>query len=233
MLEAVEAAGGLAEVVEFFYGDPEPSIVRVAKASGALAGWQVGSAAEAAAAVDAGCDYVVAQGIEAGGHIRGRQRLDDLLAETRATVDVPVLAAGGIGSPSRVAELLAAGAAAVRIGTRFLAATESDAHPDYVAALIAAGRDDTVITETFSNGWAHAPHRVLRSAVEAAEHFTGAVVATAGGDEITRLAPRIATRHAQGTIAAMALYAGESVDHVKRIQPAAEIVAELTAYIEC
>src|SRR5260370_18783550 len=92
--DAVEAAGASAEVVEFFYGDPDPALVRVAGAHGALVAWQTGSAVEAVAAVKAGCDFVVAQGIEAGGQLRGRQRLDDVLAETLAAVDVPVLAAG-------------------------------------------------------------------------------------------------------------------------------------------
>jgi nitronate monooxygenase len=215
--------------VPLSYGDPEPGLVRVAKANGACAGWQVGSAAEAVAAVKAGCDYVVAQGIEAGGHIRGSQRLADVLAETLASVEVPVVAAGGIGSPSRVSQLLEAGASAVRIGTRFAAAAESGAHADYVASLIAAGRDDTVLTETFSTGWPDAPHRVLRSAVEAANAFTGPVVARVGEREIPRFASPPPTRQTHGVIAAMALYAGESVEYVQRIQPAAEIAAELSA----
>src|SRR3954469_16562824 len=75
--EAVDAASRTADVVEFFYGDPDPALIRLARTGGGLAGWQTGSAAEARAATKAGCDYVVAQGIEAGGHVRGRQRLDE------------------------------------------------------------------------------------------------------------------------------------------------------------
>jgi len=55
--EALQAAGAAAEVVEFFYGDPDPDLVGVARAKGALAGWQTGSAAEAVAAAQAGCDF--------------------------------------------------------------------------------------------------------------------------------------------------------------------------------
>ena len=76
----------------------------------------MGSAEEAAGAVDAGCDYVVVQGTEAGGHVRGTQPLDAVLADTLDLVDVPVVAAGGIGTRDRVAALLAAGASAVRVG---------------------------------------------------------------------------------------------------------------------
>jgi nitronate monooxygenase len=190
-----------------------------------------GAAAESREAAEAGCDYVIAQGIEAGGHVRGTQSLDDVLAETLASVDVPVLAAGGVGTAQRLSALLAAGAAAVRVGTRFVAAQEANAHPDYVARLIAASHRDTVLTEAFGNDWPDAPHRVLRSAVEAAEHHDGSVVAVAGELEIRVFSPRSVTREVRGEIAAMALYAGQSVDHVTRIQPAVEIVAELTATV--
>jgi nitronate monooxygenase len=230
--EAVEAAASTADVVEFFYGDPDPDLVRVARARGAVAGWQIGSAAEAAAAVRAGCDFVAAQGIEAGGHVRGTQRLDDVLAETLAEVDVPVLAAGGIGTAERVDALLAAGAAGVRVGTRFVAAEESDAHPDHVAKLIRASGRDTVLTEAFAIGWPDAPHRVLRSAVEAAEEFDGDVVGVLGDREVARFGVLPPTRAVQGEIPAMALYAGESVDAVRRVQPAADIVAELSANMQ-
>jgi nitronate monooxygenase len=227
--EAVEAAGRMADVVEFFYGQPDADLMSLAKRHGAVVGWQCGSSSEAAAAVAAGCDFVVAQGTEAGGHIRGRQRLEDVLRESLAAVDRPVVAAGGIGSPRRVAELLRAGASAVRIGTRFVAARESNAHPEYVAALIAATAGDTVITEAFGRDWSNAPHRVLRSALLAAEAFSGEIVATVGEREVPPLAsapPTVATR---GTISAMALYAGTSVDDVSHRQTASEIVAELCA----
>src|SRR3954453_1580225 len=120
--EAVAAAGATANVVEFFYGQPDRDLVALGTADGALVGWQTGSAEEAIAAVEAGCDYVIVQGIEAGGHARGAQRLDDVLAETLARVEVPVVAAGGVGTSGRVAALLAAGASCVRVGTRFVAA---------------------------------------------------------------------------------------------------------------
>jgi len=227
--EAVEAAGASADVVEFFYGEPDRDLVRVARAHGALVAWQTGSAAEALAAAKAGCNFVVAQGVEAGGHVRGTQCLDDVLAETLALVDVPVVAAGGVGTVERFAELLSAGAAAVRVGTRFVAAEEADAHPLYVEMLIAASRQDTVLSECFGIGWPNAPHRVLRSAVEDAEQLDRPVVGVLGEQEVPRFVPLPPTRDVRGNVAAMALYAGESVDAVAGIQPAHEIVAELTA----
>lgn len=227
--EALDAAAAEADVVEFFYGDPDPELVRLAKAHGALAGWQTGSTAEALAAAAAGCDYVVVQGTEAGGHVRGTQRLDDLLAEALPQLYIPVVAAGGVGTAERVAELLGAGAAAVRVGTRFVAAQEADAHPQYVERLIAAAAEDTVLGEPFGTGWPGAPHRVLRSAVEAAEQLDRPVAGVLGDAEIPRFAPQPPTKEVAGEIAAMALYAGESVEAVTRVQPAREIVAELMA----
>jgi NAD(P)H-dependent flavin oxidoreductase YrpB (nitropropane dioxygenase family) len=228
----VEAAAATAEVVEFFYGDPGRELVRLARAGETVVGWQAGSAAEAVAAVEAGCDYVVAQGTEAGGHVRGTQRLDEVLAETLDRVDVPVVAAGGIGTSERVAELLAAGASAVRIGTRFVVAQESAAHPEYVDRLIGACAADTVLTEAFGTDWPDAPHRVLRSAVEAASGADDEGVAVLGSWAIPRFHPQPATRDIRGDIAAMALYAGKSVDAVTGVQPAREIVAELAARLD-
>jgi nitronate monooxygenase len=75
------AAAARAKVVEFFYSDPDRSLVELVHGQGALAGWQVGSCAEAVAAAKAGCDFIVAQGIEAGGHVRGRIGLLALLSE--------------------------------------------------------------------------------------------------------------------------------------------------------
>ena len=78
--------------------------------------------------------------MEAGGRIRGRVALLPLLAAVLEAVDVPVVAAGGIGTARAVAAALAAGAAGVRVGTRFLAAEEAATHPRYLQALIGAHR---------------------------------------------------------------------------------------------
>jgi nitronate monooxygenase len=227
--EAVAAAGEQADVVEFFYGDPDQELIELAGRRGAVVGWQAGSAAEAREAANAGCAYVVAQGTEAGGHVRGRQLLDKVLSETLSAVDLPIVASGGIGSAAHVVRLLNAGAAAVRCGTRFVAADEAGAHPKYVQALIAASAQDTVLTEAFGTGWPNAPHRVLRSCLDAAEAFTGEVVATVGERSLPPFAPVPPTIAAKGGVSAMPMYAGTSVDHVHATMPAAAIVTELTA----
>src|ERR687889_1605600 len=151
--ESVAAAAERAPVVDFFYADPDSKLVDIIHAAGALASWQIGSIEEARAAVDAGCDFVIAQGPEAGGHVRGQTGVLALLDAVLSAVDLPVLAAGGIGSGRALAAMLAAGADGVRIGTRFVAAAESDAHPRYLEALIAARPEDTVYGSTLSDWW--------------------------------------------------------------------------------
>ena len=228
---AVEVASMRARVVEFFYGDPDPKLVDAAKGGGALAGWQVGSAEEAKAAVDAGCDLVVAQGVEAGGHVRGTVALLPLLDDVLSAVDVPVVAAGGIGTARAMAAVLAAGADAARVGTRFVATEEADTHTEYAQALVDAGPEDTVLTTTFSFMWPDAPHRVLRSCVDAADAFQGDTVGEAvmAGQRmpVPHLAPPCPGRDTTGTIGAMALYAGQSVGAVTKVESAADIVKEL------
>lgn len=234
--EAVRVAASRARIVEFFYGDPDAHLVEIVHAGGALACWQVGSRAEAIAAAHAGCDLIVAQGAEAGGHVRGSVSLLPLLDQVLEAVDIPVVAAGGIATGRAMAAALAAGADAVRVGTRFVAAEESAAHPEYVRALLAAQPEDAVLTETFSRDWPHAPHRVLRSSIEAAQAGDGEFVAEMAMGEarmpIQRYAPPCPTLGTTGDLAAMALYAGQTVGSVTRVQPAGEIVREMAAEAE-
>lgn len=235
---AVDAAASQARVIDFFYNDPVPYLIEAAHKQGALACWQIGSRQEALAAVDAGCDFIIAQGIEAGGHIRGRLGLMALLNEVLEAVDVPVLAAGGIGSARNLAAVLAAGADGARVGTRFVAAQESGAHPQYVEALIEAEAGDTVVGETFSYGWPDAPHRALRACVEAANAFNGEIVGERfslykqGRAPVHRFEAVGVMADTTGAIEAMSQWAGESVGGVRSQQTAAEIVEELSGGAE-
>jgi NAD(P)H-dependent flavin oxidoreductase YrpB (nitropropane dioxygenase family) len=217
-------------IVEFFWGWPNAELVRGAR----VVGWQVGTVDEARAAVDAGCSYVVAQGVEAGGHVRGTVPLVELLRAVRDAVDVAVVASGGIGTAADVRRLRELGADAVRVGTRFVAAVESNAHDRYVELLAGAGDNDTVLTEAFGVNWPDAPHRVLSSALRAAEQADGAVGTLLAPDGSTRPVPRLfvspPNRSFTGDIDAMALYAGAgSTGAVTGRLPAAAIIAELLA----
>ncbi|MFI0771333.1 NAD(P)H-dependent flavin oxidoreductase [Streptomyces sp. NPDC021218] len=227
----VDIAAERMSVVEFFWAAPSPRLVARGKAGGALAAWQVGSVAEAREAADTGCDFVVVQGAEAGGHVRGSRALLPLLCEVVEHVDIPVVAAGGIATARSVAAVLAAGADAARIGTRFIATTEADAHPEYQQTLIRAGAADTVLTTQFSVMWPDAPHRVLSACVDRARGLdtdvAGEIVLAGATVPVPASSPFCPTRTATGQVDAMPLYAGESVGAVTRIEPAADVIREL------
>jgi nitronate monooxygenase len=228
--EAVAAAAARVQIVDFFWADPDPALVEAAHRGGALACWQVGSLEEARAAADAGCDIVAVQGIEAGGHIRGHSPLLPLLESVLGRLDLPVLAAGGIGDGRAFTAVLAAGADGARIGTRFVAASESGAHPLYKQAVVDAVAGSTEITGAFSVCplCATVPRaRVLRSCIRALRDLADDTVGetTAGGQRITvpkghGLPPGAA---ATGHIGAMALYAGESAAGISAVEPTAQI----------
>jgi NAD(P)H-dependent flavin oxidoreductase YrpB (nitropropane dioxygenase family) len=120
---------------------------------------QCGSVEEAKAAARAGADMVIAQGVEAGGHVRGSTPMLELLERVHAAVEIPVLAAGGIVDADGVKTTLDSGAAAAVIGTRFLLSNESHAHSDYKQRCLDAR--ETILTELFGLGWPAAPHRVI------------------------------------------------------------------------
>src|ERR1700724_956458 len=227
-----------ARVIDFFWGDPDPGLVEQVQAEGALASWQVGSVREAISAEKAGCDFISAQGIEAGGHLRGQLSLLPLLEGVLDAVSVPVLASGGIGSARSIAAVLQAGAAGVRMGTRFIAAAESNAHPEYVEALMAAGAEDSVLTTLFEVDCPMCPatHRVVRSALKLAEGLPdrplGEMEVSGSRYPIPRFFGFPPTSQMTGRITAMACYAGQSVAAIHGVQPAGEIVAELVSGTE-
>jgi NAD(P)H-dependent flavin oxidoreductase YrpB (nitropropane dioxygenase family) len=211
--DVTSAARG-ACAVEFFFGPPDAELVAAGHRVAPVVGWQAGSVDEARAAVDAGCDYVVVQGVEAGGHVRGDEGLNPLLLKVLAELQVPIVAAGGIATAERVAELIGAGADGVRVGTRFLACPEARAHAEYLSNLLAASGDDTVLTDWFDEEWPDARHRVLRSSVEAARESGWRSV----------LPP---TRDVDRPARDMAQYAGTGVSAVTSVQPAADVLADL------
>ncbi|HLM34465.1 MAG TPA: nitronate monooxygenase [Gaiellaceae bacterium] len=238
-LEEALAAG--ARIVSTAWGDAAGYADRVREAGGLLV-HTVASAAEARAA-DA--DVLVAQGWEAGGHVAGEVATLPLVPAVVDAVDVPVVAAGGIGDGRGIAAALALGAQAAWLGTRFVLAEEAPVHDDYRRRLIDADEADTVwLADLFDVGWPDAPHRALRnSTVEAWESAgrprpgtrpgEGEVVARrADGREIVRYTSGVPPAGADGEIEALSLWAGQSVGVVREVKPAAEIVGDLVRETE-
>jgi nitronate monooxygenase len=123
-----------------------------ARAAGIVVTTQAGNVDDARRAVDAGVDFVVARGSEGGGHGRADVATLPLLQAVLDTVDVPVVAAGGIATARGLAAVLAAGAVGAWVGTAFLACSEAANSPDARAAVVAAGGTDTVYTTVLDIG---------------------------------------------------------------------------------
>ncbi len=232
-VEIVKLAASRATVVDFYHGPPDRDLVDLVHDHGSLAGWQVGSLEDAVAAATAGCDLLVVRGVEGGGRMHGTESLWPLLIEVVESVTIPVLAAGGIGDARGLAAALAAGAAGVRMGTRFLAAEESGVHDMYRRALIEASAADTVLTDEFAADWPDRQSwsRVLRASLDAARGFTGDVVGELAMGSMIVPIPRFSVAPAMagssGEVAAMAMYAGESVRFVRRVESAGDIVRDI------
>ena len=233
-LEVALAAG--VKVISFFWGDPAPYLDAVHRA-GAIATLSTGSAAEAKVAADNGVDVIVAQGWEAGGHVWGDVSTLTLVpAVVDAVGDTPVIAAGGIADGRGLAAVLALGAGAVWMGTRFVASTEAPAHPAWVAKLLRSAETDTFHSSLFDIGWPDAPHRVLRNRtidawIEAGRPPSGerpgegeVLARRPDGSEILRYQSVSARNTATGDIEELSLWAGQSVGLVHEVLPAAEIV---------
>lgn len=227
--------------LSFFWGDPSPYVQR-AHDAGVLVIHQVGSVDAAQQSAEAGVDIIIAQGLEAGGHVAGEVSTLVLVPQVLDAVNpTPVAAAGGIADARGVAAVLALGADAAVLGTRFLATTESRAHPHYKKKLIHASAEDTVHTILFGYGWPNAPVRTLRTAF--VDEWIGNVArgqesrpdepvvgrTTIAGHEmpVLRFMGMPPNASSTGDIELRALLAGQGVGLVREIKPAGEIVREL------
>src|SRR5579864_4476819 len=161
--EVAAAAGERVDAVVLFWGDAAP-YVESAHRHGVKVLLQVGSPGEAEAAAEAGVDAVIAQGVEAGGHVRGTTSVWELVPEVvRALKPLPVLASGGIGDGAGVARALQFGAQGVSLGTRFVASDECWVHPGYKQRIVDSKAEDTELNTLFDVWWPNAPHRTLKS----------------------------------------------------------------------
>lgn len=215
------------------FGDAAPYIKDI-KASGAKLILQVQSVAGAKEAAQLGADVVVAQGIEGGGHgarpESGRSLMPLLPAVVDAVAPVPVVAAGGIADGRGLAAALALGAAGVLIGTRFYAAQESLGHANGKARIVAASGDQTLRTRVFdivrAIDWPlEYTGRAITNDLIRRWHGREAALEAARGTE----QPRYAAAAAAGDVDTSVVWAGEGIDLVRAVEPAAAIVDRLVA----
>ncbi|KUN32362.1 2-nitropropane dioxygenase [Streptomyces corchorusii] len=218
-------------VVSFHFGVPPREVFDKLHRVGTFTLVTATTAEEARAVERAGADAVIAQGVEAGGH-QGTHRdlpendgagigLLSLVAQIRETVRIPVVAAGGIMRGGQIAAALAAGACAAQLGTAFVAAHESGAHPLHKRALTDPLFPRTELTRAFTGRPARAlVNRFLR------EHGRYAPAAYPEVNHLTAPLRKAAAKaeDAQG----MAMWAGQG-HRMARELPAGRLVEVLAA----
>jgi len=215
-------------VVALFW-DLSAETVKRLRGEGVRVACQVGSPDEARAAEDAGAHIVIAQGVEAGGHVRGTTPLHALVPAVLVAVDVPVLAAGGLVDGDDLAAVMALGAQGGVFGTAFLATRESFAHDYHKRRIVEAEPGDTVHTYDFHLNWPpDSAVRVLPNSVtrgERGDPRAGGerqVIGADGGRSIYLFSTDSPQRNMTGDFEAMALYAGEGAGRISDIPSAAE-----------
>lgn len=215
-------------LVTLSFGDVSRAAA-LAHEAGVLTAMQVGNAADLERAMADDIDIIIARGGEGGGHGRNEAGTLPLLQLATAQQQKPVIAAGGIGTARGVAAVLAAGASAAWVGTRFLAASEATGHKNVKDAVQQAGLDDTTYTRAFDVAqqlpWApEFGGRALRNEFS----DTHADLSTWAPDEQLRLEMQEARAEARTSMAPV--YAGEAVQFIDSVQSAAEVMAELAGF---
>jgi len=172
---------------------------------------------------EAGCDAVVAEGFEAGGH-NGREETTTmvLVPAVCAAVDIPVIAAGGIATGKQMLAAMVLGAAGVQVGSRFVASPEASSHDNFKNRIITSSEGDTQLTLKQLT-----PVRLLKndfySQVQEAEQRC------ASPDELKKLLGRGRAKKGmfEGDMNEGELEIGQVSALIRKIKPAAEIVKEI------
>ncbi len=230
------------KIIHLFWGDPS-SAMPVIKTTDAQMIATIGDAQAARTALDAGASAIIAQGVEAGGHVLGESPLFELLDDVLLLAGtVPVIAAGGLATGEDVQRVLNAGAAAALMGTRFAITEESDAHDDYKHALINASDGETVRTLCFDGMWPDDPHRILNNSTLKAWEKAGRpdegnrpgeadIVLRLGEVSLPRYSSMPPSQGMTGEIEAAAMYAGAGVGKITALSSAADILKDVTTQI--
>lgn len=218
------------EVVSFHFGLPDAALLDRVKATGAKLLSSATTVAEARWLEDRGCDAIIAQGFEAGGH-RGLFLTDDLSTQVGTfalvpqvvdAVKVPVIAAGGIADARGIVAAFALGAAAVQIGTAYLYTTEARIAALHRAALASDEAETTALTNVFTGRPARGiVNRIMREAGPISD--AAPLFPLAGG----ALAPLRAAAEKAGSGDFMSLWAGQAA----RLAPRGLSAGELTRYL--
>jgi enoyl-[acyl-carrier protein] reductase II len=224
-------------------GLPPSSAIQRIKASGAKAVCFAPALVLAKKLIRSGADALVIEGMEAGGHT-GPVSTSVLAQEILPTIrEVPVFVAGGIGRGEAIVSYLEMGAAGVQLGTRFVCATESIAHPNFKKAFIRAEARDAILSVQLDPRFPVIPVRAINNA--GTRRFTDIqrqVIDKVDQGLLDQKAAQLEIEHfwagalrravVDGDVENGSLMAGQSVGLVKSEQPVADILAELVDQAE-
>lgn len=226
-----------------YFWEVDADAIAAASEAGCRVLYQVGSVADAQAAEAAGADAIIAQGMEAGGHVRGNVSSLVLLPLVAAAVDVPAVASGGFATGASLIAALALGAQGVHCGTAFLAAEESFAHDLHKARVVAASAEDTVHTDAYAINWPpNSPVRVLANKMTAElgdrlfgyhpDEINRRVVAEEEGRPIYALSTDSPLQSMTGDLDELAFFAGQATGVVRRVEPAGATIERMISEAE-
>ena len=171
--------------------------------------------------VNQGVDAIIAEGMESGGHV-GEMTTMALVPQVIDTVDVPVIAAGGIADGRQAAAAFALGACGIQVGTCLLASEECPIHPNYKAALLKAGDSDTIVTGRTVG----APVRVLKNRMS--REYVRQEKAGADKMELEKYTLGSLRRAVfEGDTVSGSLMAGQVAGMLHEVRPVADILADL------
>ena len=203
-------------------GNPKTWTARL-KDNGITVVHVVSSSKFAVKSQEAGCDAVVAEGFEAGGH-NGREETTTmvLIPAVVAAVDIPVIAAGGIATGAQMAAAFALGAEGVQIGSRFVATPEASSHKNFKQAIIQSSEGDTQLMMKQLT-----PVRLLKNKFY--QDVLKAELSGATKEELINLLGRARAKHGmmEGDMQEGELEIGQVSALIKNIMPAADIVQEI------
>lgn len=223
--------------VQFSWGLPSQDMVNSIRDAGATLGIQVSTRDGAEKALRHRPDFLICQGVEAGGHVQATAPLGETLCDVvKLAGDVPVIAAGGLSNGHDIRRVMQLGVAGAVMGTRFMATQESDAHAEYKARLLDADGQSTAYTNCFNRDWG-AAHRVLRNTTLDDWEAEGCPVKgnKSGENDIvathTKMGPVLRysvmppVKGHEGAVSEMAMYAGTGVGKVNDL-PSAKVLIE-------
>ena len=233
-------------LVIYFWTLPTQAHADRLRSAGIALWMQVGSVAEARAAVSLGVDALIVQGAEAGGHNRAEASTMTLFPRIRRLFpDLPLLAAGGISDGTTMAAALVLGADAVWCGSRFLASEEANAHAAYKERVTSADVGDTAILAIYGPEWPDQPMRAIlnggarealgreaQASLDAQGKMAGKTRLNGQEIPVPRYSAILPTPDFEGDIDQVCLTAGQGVGNITAILPAAEIVRQMTREAE-